>query len=138
MSPENHSHPRGADGARLVLRRTLFHPDGSIVIFIVVKFTVRPEEADTWLDRTRDFTEATRSEPGNLWFEWSRSLDDPNQFVLVEAFRDSDAGAVHVGSEHFRAGLDAMRPALARTPQILNTEIPGADWAPMGELDLGD
>lgn len=120
-----------------MLRRTHFHPDGSIVIFIVVKFTVRPEEADTWLDRTRDFTEATRAEPGNLWFEWSRNVDDPNQFVLVEAFRDGDAGATHVASAHFRAGLDAMRPTLACTPQILNTEIPGVEWARMGELDLG-
>ena len=108
------------------------------MIFIVVKFTVRPEDADTWLERTRDFTDATRAEPGNLWFEWSRSVDDPNRFVLVEAFRDGEAGSAHVASEHFRAGLDAMRPALARTPQILNTEIPGVEWARMGELDLGD
>jgi quinol monooxygenase YgiN len=43
-----------------------------------------------------EFTEATRAEPGNLWFEWSRSLDDPMEYVLVEAFRDGDAGAAHV------------------------------------------
>ncbi|MEE2060754.1 putative quinol monooxygenase [Rhodococcus artemisiae] len=106
------------------------------MIFIVVKFAVRPEHADEWLDHTRDFTEETRREPGNLWFEWSRRVDDPHRYVLVEAFRDGDAGAAHVASEHFHAGLDAMRPLLAETPHIINTEIPGTDWYRMGELEL--
>ena len=47
------------------------------MIFIVVKFTTRPDWSDRWLDLVRDFTEATRAEPGNLWFEWSRSVEDP-------------------------------------------------------------
>jgi len=70
------------------------------MIFITVKFKVRPEYVDGWLDLVDDFTQATRREPGNLWFEWSRSVDDPNEFVLVEAFQDDAAGA-HVGSDHF-------------------------------------
>ena len=43
------------------------------MIFIVVKFKTKPEWSDRWLDLVHDFTEATRAEPGNLWFEWSRS-----------------------------------------------------------------
>ena len=43
------------------------------MIFIAVKFTVRPEHDADWLDLVRDFTEGTRNEPGNLFFEWSRS-----------------------------------------------------------------
>jgi quinol monooxygenase YgiN len=27
-----------------------------------------------------------------MWFDWSRSLDDPAEYVLLEAFRDQDAG----------------------------------------------
>ena len=53
-----------------------------------------------WLDLVDEFTQATRNEPGNLWFEWSRSVDDPNEFVLVEAFMD-DAAEAHVKSDHF-------------------------------------
>lgn len=106
------------------------------MIFIVVKFKVRPEFQDQWTALTREFTEATRSEPGNLWFEWSRSTADPAQFVLVEAFRDGRAGTEHVGSEHFRQGLAAMRPALQETPHIINTEIPGVEWSRMGELEI--
>ena len=106
------------------------------MIFIVVKFPVKPEHADSWLDQVRPFTEATRAEPGNLWFEWSRSVDDPNTFVLVEAFQDG-AGEAHVSSDHFTAGLEVMRGLVARTPDIVSTSIEGADgWSAMGELAI--
>jgi quinol monooxygenase YgiN len=105
------------------------------MIFIVVKFPVKPEHADGFMDRVRDYTESTRVEEGNLWFEWSRSVEDPHEFVLVEAFRD-DAGEAHVNSEHFTAGLEAMRPALAATPKIVSRQVEGEDWDRMGELQL--
>lgn len=106
------------------------------MIFIVVRFKVRPEFQDSWLEITKEFTEATRAEPGNLWYDWSRNVDDPGEFILVEAFRDSAAGAAHVNADHFRKGLDAMRPALIETPRIINTEVPGTEWSRMGELQI--
>lgn len=104
------------------------------MIFIAVKFTVRPERADGWLDLVADFTAATRAEPGNLWFDWSRSVDDPNQFVLLEAFRDDDAGAAHVGSEHFKKAMAELPGAIATTPEIINVKVPGSEWGTMSEL----
>lgn len=108
------------------------------MIFIVVKFQVDPPLADEWPALTRNFTEATRAESGNLWFDWSRSLDDPNEYVLVEAFRDSAAGSAHVNSDHFCDGLAAMRPALRTTPHIIHTEIECESWSLMGELEIAD
>ena len=105
------------------------------MILIVVKFQVKPDHADGWVERTRPFTEATRAEPGNKWFEWSRSVDDPDVFTLVEAF-DDDAAAAHVNSAHFAAGLEAMRPALAATPQIISRTVEGDGWDRMGELQI--
>ncbi|MCU1667098.1 MAG: antibiotic biosynthesis monooxygenase [Blastococcus sp.] len=40
--------------------------------------------ADNWPEIFRAFTDATRAERGCLWFDWSRSLDDPTGYVLVE------------------------------------------------------
>ncbi|GAU67347.1 putative oxidoreductase [Streptomyces sp. NBRC 110611] len=106
------------------------------MIFIVVKFSVKPEHAEEWPHAVEAFTQATRAEPGNLWFEWSRSIDDPHTYVLVEAFRDG-TGEAHVNSDHFRAGLETMRPLLRRTPEIVSTTIEGADgWSAMGELTI--
>jgi quinol monooxygenase YgiN len=106
------------------------------MIFIVVKFDVAHRYREEWPTITKEFTAATRAEPGNLWFEWSRSVDNPSEYVLVEAFRDQQAGVEHVNSPHFRDGLAAMRPALSRTPQIIHTEIDSNGWSAMGELAI--
>jgi quinol monooxygenase YgiN len=104
------------------------------MIFITAKFQVKPEDADRWPEISREFTEATRGEPGNLWFAWSRSLDDPDEYVLVEAFRDGDAGAAHVNSGHFKKAQETLPAHLARTPRIVNTTIDGDDWSLLGEM----
>ncbi|CAL9635810.1 putative quinol monooxygenase [Streptomyces pilosus] len=104
------------------------------MIFITAKFRVRPEDADQWPEIAADFTAATRAEPGCLWFDWSRSLDDPTEYVLVEAFRDEDAGAAHVRSEHFRTAQRTLPPHLAATPRIVNASVPQDDWSELGEM----
>lgn len=104
------------------------------MIFITAKFKVRPEHADNWPEIARDFTEATRAEEGCLWFDWSRSLEDPNEYVLVEAFRDGDAGGVHVNSAHFAQAQKDLPPHLVETPRVVNFEVPGTEWSELGEL----
>ena len=109
------------------------------MIFIVVKFTVKPDWSDRWLDLTSSFTRDTRHEPGNLWFEWSRSLDDPNQYVLVEAF-DDDGAEPHVNSEHFQTATapgSPMHKALVSTPKIISRQVEGDGWEEMGEMKIG-
>jgi quinol monooxygenase YgiN len=104
------------------------------LIFITAKFAVRPEHADRWPEISRAFTEATRAEEGCLWFDWSRSLDDPREYVLFEAFRDGDAGAAHVGSEHFKAAQAELPQYLASTPRIVSQSVEQSDWSELGEM----
>lgn len=104
------------------------------MIFITAKFRVRPEHADAWPEITREFTEATRAEPGCMWFDWARSLDDPTEYVLTEAFRDEQAGAAHVQSAHFKAAQEKLPPHLVETPRIINVTIPQDDWSELGEM----
>ncbi|MBM9464248.1 antibiotic biosynthesis monooxygenase [Aeromicrobium sp. YIM 150415] len=106
------------------------------MIFIAVKFTVKPEWSERWIEHVTPFTEATRAEPGNLWFDWSRSVEDPNVFVLLEAFADGDAGSEHVQSEHFAQAMRDLPPALVRTPQIISEQIEATDWNLMGEMTV--
>lgn len=106
------------------------------MIFIVVRVTVLPEHADEWLTLVGPFTEATRVEPGNLWFDWSRSADDPNLYVLLEAFLDGDAGVAHVRSDHFRTAMAELPAWLAKTPEIVNVEVPGTEWSELGEMTV--
>jgi quinol monooxygenase YgiN len=108
------------------------------MISIIVKFNVRPGCSEEWIARMSDFTQATRDEPGNLWFEWSRSVEKPNQFVLIEGFRDADAGAAHVQSQHFKEAVRQTPPMLVDTPRVLYVEMPGTEWTLLAEMSVPD
>jgi quinol monooxygenase YgiN len=103
------------------------------MIFIVTKNRVRRKFADDWPSIVHDFTTATRAEPGNIFFDWYRSVEEPTVYVLVEAFTDRAAGEAHVNSEHFRAGSIVMAEALAAVPEIINVEVPGDGWSEVSE-----
>jgi quinol monooxygenase YgiN len=104
------------------------------MIFITAGFQIRPEHADAWPEISAEFTEATRAGPGCLRFDRSRSLADPAEYVLVEAFRDGDAGSAHVRSAHRGEAQRTLPPYLARTPKIVNATVPQDDWSLPGEL----
>lgn len=107
------------------------------MIFITAKFRVKQERVDSWLEVSRPFTEATRAEPGCLWFDWSRSVDDPTEFVLVEAFRGGAAAGEHVQSAHFAQAQQTLPPYLAETPRIVSTEVDQDGWNELGEMQVG-
>jgi quinol monooxygenase YgiN len=104
------------------------------MIFITAKFKIRQEDADQWPRIAESFTEATRNEPGCMWFDWSRSVDDPQEYVLVEAFRDQEAGVAHVTSAHFKEAQRTLPRHLVHTPRIVNVTVPQDDWSLLGEM----
>jgi quinol monooxygenase YgiN len=102
------------------------------MIFIVTKNRARRKYADEWVSRVQDFTTATRAEPGNLFFDWYRSVDDPTVYMLVEAFEDRAAGEAHVNSDHFKQATVVLSELLAAVPEIINVEVPDG-WAQVSE-----
>lgn len=105
------------------------------MIFICVRWKVKPEYADQWVELSRPFTEASRAEQGNLFFDWSRSVEDPNEYVLVEAFKD-DAAEAHVTSDHFKAAQADLPQYVRETPRVRNMQIPGEHWDRLGEFKV--
>ncbi len=106
------------------------------MIFVVVKHPVRPQYADDWSTLVEEFTAATRAEPGNICFDWFRSVEDPNLYVLVEAFVDRAAGEAHVNSVHFRDAMAQVPTWLSDVPEIVNVEVPGQGWSRMAEMQI--
>lgn len=104
----------------------------TMTIFINVKFPVKPDLANEWPARVQWYTEATRAEEGNVWFDWYRSEDDPTVYLCCEGFKEG-ADVAHVQSDHFKRAMSEWPAMLARTPEIINTNIDGT-WGPMGEL----
>ncbi|MGG5173077.1 putative quinol monooxygenase [Pseudarthrobacter sp. J1738] len=104
------------------------------MIFITAKFPVKPEHADAWPEISREFTEATNAEAGCVFFEWSRSVEEPNTYVLLEAFRDDEAGGEHVQSDHFQKATQTLPAYLSETPDIVNVKVDG--WSKLGEMEV--
>ena len=104
------------------------------MIFIIARFETKPDYSERWPELVAPFTAATRAERGNLWFDWARSLDNPAEYVLVEAFRDGDAGAAHVNSDHFKAAVRDLPQALASTPRIICQTIDATGWSESAEM----
>jgi quinol monooxygenase YgiN len=105
------------------------------MILIVVKFPVRPERADEWQSLAGEYARAVNEEEGSLFFEWSKSLDEPDTFVCVEGFRDAAAGGSHTTTEHFRKFVEQAPDLVAAQPQIIYVDAPDVSgWGPMGEI----
>ena len=49
-------------------------------------------------------------------------------------FDDGDAGAAHVGSDHFSRAQRELPPHLAATPKIVSQTVDQDDWNELGEL----
>lgn len=106
------------------------------MILINVIFTVKDEHIDTFMDAAAEFTAATRAEEGNLSFEWYHSTERPEEFVLVEAFRD-DAAEAHVQSDHFRKAQQELPQYLVKTPSVINNLMEGkTEWDTLVEFEV--
>ena len=67
------------------------------MIMSIVRHPIRAKYADEWPELAAPFTTASRAEPGNICFDWFRSVDDPNLYLLVEMFGALALGDAEVG-----------------------------------------
>jgi len=104
------------------------------MIFIVVKVPVRPEKADEWEALATQYARDVNSEEGSIFYTWHRTVDDPNEWVCVEGFRDQDAAVAHVSSAAFKNFVEVAPDLVSAQPKIINTTIDQDDWGPMGEI----
>ncbi|UOY01472.1 putative quinol monooxygenase [Blastococcus sp. PRF04-17] len=105
------------------------------MILIVVKFPVRPDKAGEWEQLSADYARAVNSEEGSLFFEWSRSVEDPDTWVCIEGFRDADAGGAHVQTQAFKDFVDTAPDIVSAQPQIIYVDAPDVSgFGPMGEI----
>ena len=96
------------------------------MILVVVKNPIKPKYADEFPSLIAEFTEATRAEPGNVCFDWYRSVDDPNMYVLVEAFADRAAGDLHTSTEHFQKAMASSAATSPTFPRSSTSRYPRA------------
>jgi quinol monooxygenase YgiN len=106
----------------------------ALVIVINIVMPIRPEKMDEWLQVADAYAKDVNSEEGCLFFKFSRSIDDENEFVCIEGFRDSDAGAAHVAQPYVKKFFETAPDLVSAQPQILYIDTPHDGFGPMGEI----
>lgn len=105
------------------------------MILITVKFPIREDKLEEWKALSQYYVDAVTAEPGNVFFEFSESVHEPNTFVCIEGFRDDAAGKAHMEQEHVARFMSEMPDIVSAQPQIIYVdaeEVTG--FGPMGEI----
>jgi autoinducer 2-degrading protein len=84
---------------------------------VAVTIFVKPDRVQAFIDATLDNARNTRKEPGNLRFDVLQSEDDPNRFLLYEAYRVKDDFARHQQTDHYLKWKSAVADWMAQPRQ---------------------
>jgi len=78
-----------------------------------VHVTVKPGHIDDFIAATSRNHAASVQEPGNRRFDVLQSSDDPEQFVLYEAYASAADAAAHKETAHYLAWREAVADWMA-------------------------
>lgn len=80
---------------------------------VIAHYHAKPGLGDQVSELLGQLTEATRQEAANLSYEFFRSPQDPDRFVILEQYADAAGLDAHRASEHFqRLGFGTIIPML--------------------------
>jgi quinol monooxygenase YgiN len=80
---------------------------------VTAKWTVKDGNEQQVEDAILALVEPSRGEPGNLFYQANRDVDDPRIFFFYEVYADRAAFEAHGSSEHFeRLGHGTAIPLL--------------------------
>ena len=68
---------------------------------VSAKWRAREGKEDRLLEVIREMTPPSRAEPGNLFYQAQRSVEDPRLFYLYEQYVDEAGYQAHQDTEHF-------------------------------------
>ena len=83
------------------------------MIVACVYVCVQPEHREAFLAATLENARNTVREPGNLRFDVLEQADNPNRFLLYEAYRDEAGMKAHKDTAHYARWAAAVAPWMA-------------------------
>jgi autoinducer 2-degrading protein len=83
----------------------------------LVHVHVKSDNTDDFIEATRRNHEASIREAGNRRFDILQSADDPNRFVLYEAYISADDARAHKETEHYLAWRETVADWMAEPRQ---------------------
>ena len=98
---------------------------------LLVHIHVKPECVESFKAASAENARNSVREAGLARFDFIQQADDPNRFVLVEAYRSPEAHAAHRETRHYQLWKETVEPMMAEPRKALkysNVFPPDADW----------
>jgi|SRR6267378_2067789 autoinducer 2-degrading protein len=83
------------------------------MLVVHVHVHVKPEYVDAFKNATLANARESIKEPGIARFDVMQQRDDITRFVLIEAYRNSEAPAAHKETKHYQTWRDAVAMMMA-------------------------
>ena len=82
-------------------------------------FTARPDKGDEVAALLRDFAAVVRAEEGNVVFDATRLVDDPDRFFVYEVYRDEAAFQAHISAPAGVPFNEALQQLIVEPTSVL-------------------
>ena len=93
------------------------------MIVTLVHVHVKPAFREAFIRETTANHQASIREPGNLRFDFLQDDQDPNKFVLYEAYESEAAAAAHKDTPHYLHWREAVADWMAEPRQGIRHTI---------------
>ena len=93
------------------------------MIVTCVYIHVKPEAANSFISATIANHLESVKEPGNLRFDFVQQADDPDRFMLYEAYDSEESAAAHKNRDHYFKWRDTVKDLLAEPRQGVKYNI---------------
>ena len=84
-----------------------------MAVNLIARFTCRGGAREVVADLIGAYAEHVNASPGTVRFEVRTERDNPNQFVVIECYRDEDAFKAHLADSENAVFNDKLRPLIS-------------------------
>ena len=84
---------------------------------VSVTVFVKPEFVPRFVEATYANAQGSRTEPGNVRWDFARAEDDPNRFLLYEVYTSKEAFAAHQQTAHYQTWKSLVADWMAQPRQ---------------------
>lgn len=98
------------------------------MITFIAHVRVKPENAAAFEELMASVAAQTHAhEPGVAWYQFSKSVADPELYVVVEVYRDPQVHAAHMASAWVTESLPRAARLMEGKPEIRQYVTPGSE-----------
>lgn len=93
------------------------------MIVTTVTIWVKPEFNNQFIEATKKNQNESIKEPGNLRFDFLQCKDDPDQFLLYEAYENEESAKAHKQTPHYLKWRGKVADWMARPRQGIPHDV---------------